>query len=419
MKSPLAKRGSGAFTLVELLVVIAIIGILAGLVLPGVTASQQRAKRVWCINNLRQIGIAEHTFANDDNGKFSTAVSTNDGGSLEFVIAEYQAKQLIYTAFQSFRPLAGQLGTPRLFACPADLRRWPATNFSKFDNRNISYVIGLKADPNIPDAILAADRNVPSCREDELGYIPTPLYPPPWDWNFELHELKGNMLFADGHVEESRDALVVSEEAVAERAVVPHMPPSTTYPSAGPVSGPGTGGSTSPTGSSNGNPSPQLSFNSAQPRPTASPIGGSRLLLPAVSSGNQSNGVGSNAIPKMIGQLLMPSGIALASRRDFSKPGTAPVDTQNPPAATENVPAAMGEGAVAANDPNRFMSPLDRHIASSLQHIFLWGYLLLLLLLLLYVAYKLWQREQVKKHRREMARIKQQAQESVLDSDES
>src|ERR1039457_600762 len=206
MKSPLAKRGSGAFTLVELLVVIAIIGILAGLVLPGVTASQQRAKRVWCINNLRQIGIASHTFANDHNGKFSTAVSTNDSGSLEFVIASYQTKQPLYIAFQSFRPIAGELGTPQLFACPADLERWPATNFSKFDNRNISYVLGLKADPNIPDAILAADRNVPGCKDFgwELGHLPWGELP--WRWDSRLHERKGNILFSDGHVEESRDA---------------------------------------------------------------------------------------------------------------------------------------------------------------------------------------------------------------------
>ncbi|MFZ2655764.1 MAG: type II secretion system protein [Victivallales bacterium] len=62
------RQKTGVFTLVELLVVTAILGILMALVLPALTRAKKSGKRINCVSNLKQIGLAIQVYEQGSNG---------------------------------------------------------------------------------------------------------------------------------------------------------------------------------------------------------------------------------------------------------------------------------------------------------------------------------------------------------------
>src|SRR5262245_50065797 len=91
-------RTRRGFTLIELLVVIAIIAVLIALLLPAVQSAREAARRIQCVNNLKQIGIAMHGY-HDGNGTLPPGTKASQWGTWLVFIMPYIELTPTYNAW--------------------------------------------------------------------------------------------------------------------------------------------------------------------------------------------------------------------------------------------------------------------------------------------------------------------------------
>jgi prepilin-type N-terminal cleavage/methylation domain-containing protein len=185
-----------AFTLLELLIVLVVIVIVAALFLPYRRPSRQKAARIQCVNQLKNIGLGLRIFSTDNNGSLPWQVSTTNGGAMEHLANPN-------LAWAHFHALSNELSTPSILICPLDRgvlqgKTWATTR----TNRALSYFLGMQAKEGQPSSILAGDSNLelngrPLQTEIVLVRTNNTLR-----FDNTRHDASGNILLGDGSVQQ-------------------------------------------------------------------------------------------------------------------------------------------------------------------------------------------------------------------------
>ena len=233
-----------AFTLIELLVVIAIIGILAALLLPVLSSAKRKAAQTRCLNNLRQLGTGMKLYVDDNQDAFPGLASRHNGFRKEDWIYWRTNSALSPSIEKS--PIIRSLADPSstLLRCPLDdtgerlaysyrdsdgpyLYSYSFTGYGLSPdnstvgldgNQNYGMASVIAGDPTHPTVqlfkesriknptgkiMLAEERGSlnPNDNPSDNAFIQDGRWMPENDLLTLRHSRKGDVTFADGHVQ--------------------------------------------------------------------------------------------------------------------------------------------------------------------------------------------------------------------------
>lgn len=198
-----AVRKTMGFTLIELLVVIAIIAILAAMLLPALSKAREKARQTACISNLKQLGLAELMYAQDNDGWATPVISAASLG-------------VIWTAMlynNGYVPVP-TIGASSVLVCPS----FPPKSFlddgkcyaiRRFPNDS-TVAFRIDASPvkdsggagwgSPTDFLLMCDSYSTTSLNQYICVTPDGSEPSTDIRIHARHSGKANVLFADGHV---------------------------------------------------------------------------------------------------------------------------------------------------------------------------------------------------------------------------
>ncbi|HOC55731.1 MAG TPA: DUF4190 domain-containing protein [Verrucomicrobiota bacterium] len=154
-----AQYGGAGFALAGLIMgyvsLLVTLVILPAMLLPALARAKDRAQRIQCANNMKQIGLAIRVWAIENEDSFPFNLSTNRGGTLELCLPGSDGFDR-NTACH-YRVMSNELCTPKILVCPADTKKQAAFNFSSLQPGNVSYSLcsGTNVSEVNPSVVLA------------------------------------------------------------------------------------------------------------------------------------------------------------------------------------------------------------------------------------------------------------------------